>query len=194
MFFDEDYSPEKKFGPFWVIFGLFSDFHYFFNFRFFLFFKYLIMSEVLAIIFIWKVTSRPLIWPPSDCYFIHLKWRYVIFNDFLIFWNFPSSKVFSQPPYRILFSNAFFLFFDHDYARKKNVCTFPILGLFGTFFRLAISKTFYLHTQLTFYYQSYLRYSLNYLWKFFHMEYFVVAYNYLRGSLLPMHWQRFFHW
>ena len=134
----------------------------------FLFFKYLIISQILAVLFISKAMSRPLISIPSEFYFIYLKWRNCIFNIFLIF---QSSKVSPQPLYRILFSNSYlFCFFIRFTRLKKNLGPYPILGLFGPFFRLAIFKTFYLSTRWTLYDQSYLIYtSLNYLWKFSHI-------------------------
>ena len=54
---------KKNWGPFAILglFGPYFRFSFFFNFRFFWFFKYLIMSQILATIFIWNATSRPLI-------------------------------------------------------------------------------------------------------------------------------------
>ena len=102
------------------------------------------MSEILAIILIWKVTSRPLIWPPFESYFIYLKWRYGIFNIFLIFGNFACHQRF-LPNHWTKFNLAmliFFCFLMRITRLKKNFSTFAILGLFGPFFRFSFFFNF----------------------------------------------------
>ena len=129
-------SLEKSLGSFAILgfFGPFFWFSFVFNFRFFLFLKYLIMSDISLIIFIWKVTSKSLIWPHFECYSIHLKWWYGIFNIFLIFWNFPSSKISLQPLDRIELKTAhYFCFLLWITRSKKNLDLFFNLGTLGHF-------------------------------------------------------------
>ena len=104
-----------------------------------MFFKYLTISENIAVLFIWKVTSRPLIWTPFECYFIYLKWRYGIFKFFSIFFNFllayVSQALSFQPLDRIQFSNAhFFCFLMRNTCLKKiwaDLLFWPFLGNFS---------------------------------------------------------------
>ena len=46
------------------------------NFRLFPFLKFLPMTTTLAIIWIWNITSKTLIWPPFECNFVHMKCCY----------------------------------------------------------------------------------------------------------------------
>ena len=48
----------------------------------------IMMSKILAILCIWKVTSRPLIWRPFEPNFVYMKKTYGIFKFFSIFFNF----------------------------------------------------------------------------------------------------------
>ena len=67
--------------------GLFEPF-----FRFFPFIEYLTITKSFVTICISKVTSRPLIWQPSECNFVNIKWRYGILG----FFRFRVSNVFSK--------------------------------------------------------------------------------------------------
>ena len=105
---------KKKYGPFWF-FGPFS--------------------KILAILCIWELTSRPLIWLSSESNFVHLKLRYGIYEFFSIFFNFLLARLWQavsfQPLNRIQFFNAqFFRFVLRIVLLKKNV------GLFGTFWEI----------------------------------------------------------
>ena len=108
-----------------------------------MFFKYLLMSQNLAIIFIWKVTSRPSIWLPYESYFIYLKCRYDMFNIFLIFWNFVSSKVFLQPLDRIHVSNAFFFVVWWKWFSWKKFEAFCHFGPFWPIFPFFFNFLFF---------------------------------------------------
>ena len=120
LLFDKDYALEKIFGP-TCHFGPF-------------------WSQNSAIIFIRKVTPRPLILLPFECYFIYLKCRYDMFNIFLIFWNFVSSKGFLQPLDRIHVSNANFFRFLMRMIRMEKIWGFlpfsAFLGHFSAFFSI----------------------------------------------------------
>ena len=117
LLFDKDYALEKIFGP-TCHFGPF-------------------WSQNSAIIFIRKVTPRPLILLPFECYFIYLKCRYDMFNIYLNFRNFVSWKVFLQPLDRIHVSNAYFFCFLIRIIRMKKFkafCHFGPIFLFFFFF------------------------------------------------------------
>ena len=75
---------------FWALLGHFpySLFLFFFDFWFFYSFKYSTMSKILAILCIWKVTSRLSIRPLFDSNFVDMKKRYGIFKMFSIFFSF----------------------------------------------------------------------------------------------------------
>ena len=80
---------KKNLGPF-VILGLFGPFLqllFFFNFWFFSFMNFLTMTKTLLILCIWKVMSRPLIWPLTI-------WLFTInrFRDMPV-WSFTKIKL-----------------------------------------------------------------------------------------------------
>ena len=163
-------------GPF-AILGLFGPFSlvsfsfFIFIFEFFSFFKYLMMSNILAIICVWKVTSKPLVWPPFEPNFAYMKWTYGIFKFFSIFFNFLRDFLLArvwqavsfQPLDRIQFSNAHLMLNINNNPQtinKKKDTQF-----LNCIYRNVLNVII-----------------LNFFWG---------ANIYLRGSLLPIHWQRF---
>ena len=96
------------------------------------------MLKILAVLCIWKVTSRPLIWPLFEPNIVDMKWRYGIFKLFSIFFNFllacVSQAVSFESLDKIQFSNAHFFRFVLRISRvKKNLGLLAFFGLFGPF-------------------------------------------------------------
>ena len=92
------------------------------------------MSKILAILCIWKVTSRPLIWPLFESYFVCMKRRYGILKLFSILFNFLLACLWQAVSFqsldRIRFSSAHFFRFVLRINRLEKIGPFCLFGPF----------------------------------------------------------------
>ena len=99
------------------------------------------MSKILAVPCIWKVTSKPLIWPLFESDLVDMTLIHGIFKLFSIFFNFllpcVSQAVSFQPLDRIQFSIARFFRFVFWICRvKKKIGPFCLFGPFWAIFSI----------------------------------------------------------